>query len=85
MKGEAVMLNLIRDEATLSHHRRKNMITTLIHHGDYSQGELTALYKFLFALSPDVDMDIRAVRNAVINRIASPLYNMATEESHDVS
>jgi len=73
-------LSAVLDNIDLSYQRRKNMITTLINHGDYSQGELHQLYLFLYALSPSVDMDIRAIRSAIVKRIASPLYDSTAGE-----
>ena len=73
-------LSAVLDDIDLSYQRRKNMLTTLINHGDYSQGELHQLYLYLFSISPSVDMDIRAIRSAIVKRIASPLYDSTAGE-----
>lgn len=80
LPGQSRSPSAILDDVDLSYQRRKNMLTTLIHHGDYSQGELHQLYTYLFRLSPSVDMDIRAIRSAIVKRIASPLYHSTAGE-----
>ena len=78
--SSATLDAILDNDIDLSYQRRKTMITTLINHGDYRQGELHQLYLFLFAISPSVDMDLRAIRSAIVKRIASPLYDSTAGE-----